>query len=167
MMTAQKKITALYSAFALCVMMVCVPLMSVQNWAAILSLLVLISAYILRKKSPADSLEAHHATFVIRSLWIWSLVLILGMAGAGWVVSQNGDMAAITHLVDSVMNGAILSEDEINNAFNDYIATNYDLILKTTVMWLAPAQIYGVWRIARGMSRAWKGYRVHNPSSWF
>ena len=164
--TPQQKIIALYAAFGLCVITTSIPNMSVQNYAMLLTLVVLIAGYLLRKKSSEDSLESHHATFVIRTIWIWSAVLVFGMMGAGWMVYEHGDASAITTMANSIMEGATPTEDDMNQAAETYFDTNYDLIFKSMLQWLAPAQLYAVWRIARGLSRALKGYRVQNLRSW-
>lgn len=166
-LTPPQKITALYAAYGLCVVMTCLPDMTMQNVAAIMTFILLAALYLLRSKWPEDSLEAHHTTFIIRTIWIWSAFLILGMIGAGMVISQNGDMSALDQLSSDIANGMPPTEDAMNQSAKAYFETNYDLILKTTLMWLSPAQIYAVWRIARGLSRALKGYRLSNIKSWF
>lgn len=166
-MTTNQKTTGLYVTLGLCVLMTCTPVMALQNFAGLLSLILLITAYILRYKSDKESLESHHATYIIRTIWVWSAFVILGMIGAGMMISQNGDMSAIDDLINSANNGFIPDEDGVEQTVNAYFETNYALILKTTLMWLAPAQIYAIWRITRGLPRAMKGERLPNEKAWF
>lgn len=165
-MTARHKLISLYSSFGLCVLTSCIPNMDAQNIAMLGTLLLLIGAYVLRSKSAEDSLEAHHATFVIRSIWIWSFVFLLGMMGAGWMVFQNGDNSAFDTLMSSIENGGVPTDADMEQTMQNYFNTNFPLILKTTLLWMAPAQIYAAWRIARGLSRGLKGYRIQNLRSW-
>ena len=161
------KILALYVVFSFAVLMGCLPNMSAQNAGAIAAFILLISAYIFESKHASDSLETHHAIFIIRTIWIWSIFLLIGMCGAGYVVSQQGDMSAIDLLMNNVTNGIVPTEDDINVTLDSYFNTNSSLILKTALIWLAPAQIYAVWRIALGATRAYKGYRILNFRGWF
>jgi hypothetical protein len=89
------------------------------------------------------------------------------MMGAGIMISQSGDMTALDTLLEDAMNGAQPSEESLDQATANYFNTNYALILKTTILWLTPAQTYAAWRIARGLPRAIKGYRLPNVRAWF
>lgn len=161
------KILGLYAVLAFGVLMSCLPYMTAQNVGAVAVLLALIFSYVLESKSDKDSLETHHAIFIIRTIWIWTTFLLIGLCGAGYVVSQQGNMAAIDQLMGMINSGGIPTEADIQAASEAYLNDNTDLILKTALVWLAPAQIYAVWRLARGLSRAVKGYRINNFRSWF
>lgn len=165
-MTTKHKIIALYASFGACVLISSILNMTAQNIALIGTILILIAAYILRSKSAEDSLEAHHATFVIRSIWIWSFVFLIGMMAAGWSLSQNGDNSAFDALLSSAENGNTPTEADMQQAMNQYFDTNFALLLKTTLLYTAPAQIYAAWRVARGLARGLKGHRVQNLRSW-
>ncbi len=166
-MTDKYKILVPYLILLLGVVTACVPDMTVQGYSMLLGLVSLILGYIFRSRAVEDDLVWHHATFMIRTIWIWSLFLSIGIVGAGYIVSIQGDMSAIQSLMDSANSGSIPSEAEIDAAGSTFFDTNFNLILKTTLMWLAPAQVYAVWRIYKGLSRAMNGYRVQNLRSWF
>lgn len=161
-----KKIMPLYIGFALSIIAGYVPHMMAQNVAAVGSLLILISAYIMESKHDKGSLEAHHSTYIIRTIWIWSAFLIISLIGAGIDVSGKADMSAIDALTANIMDGMIPTEAQMRATIQQCLDTNMGLILRTVVLWSAPAQLYGTWRCVRGMMRASKSYRIANAKSW-
>jgi len=163
----QHTVIAVYAAFGICLITSCIPNMSIQNYSALFTIILQIAAYFLRRREEPDSFAHNHIDFIIRTIWIWSLFFVIGMAGAGMMISQSGDMSALDQLMSSVTDGSIPTEADMNQTAQVYFETNYALILRTTLLWLGPAQLYAVWRIARGLSRALKGYRLANPRSWF
>lgn len=163
----KQKIASLYVPLLVGVIFGCLPDASMQGISALLDLIVLIAAYGIRSEAKEDDLVWHHSTFVIRTIWIWSLFLVIGMAGAALVIQMNADMGAITDLVNSANSGIIPTEGDVDLTMQKFMDTNYDMMLRTTIIWLAPAQVYAVWRSYKGLSRAWLGYRVANLRSWF
>lgn len=161
------KILSLYAIFSFAILMGCLPNMDAQNISAIAIIILLIAAYIFKSKNGPDRLETHHAIFVIRTIWIWSTFLLLGIIGAGFIIATSGDMSTIHQFMDSVNNGIVPTEDDINTLTQSYLESNSTLIIKTAVVCLAPSQIYASWRIIRGAMRAFKGYRIQNFRSWF
>lgn len=157
----------LYLPLLVGVVLGCVPDMSMQSYSAMVVFATLILAYIVRSRQEGDSLVWHHSTFVIRTIWIWSFFIAVGMIGAGITVQMTADMSAIDTLSARIMEGMVPNEYEIEAATQSYIDTNYNLILTTTIAWLAPAQVYAVWRVFKGLSRAKQGYRVQNLRGWF
>ncbi|OIN85203.1 MAG: hypothetical protein AUJ12_10075 [Alphaproteobacteria bacterium CG1_02_46_17] len=166
-MTDKQKILLLYLIFFGGVVTAYIPNMTVQGYSMLFGLVSLILAYIFRARADEDDLVWHHSTFMIRTIWIWSLFLSLGMIGAGYIVGTQADMSALQNIMDMATSGSIPDEAEMDAAGRAYFDTNFNLILKTTLMWLAPAQVYAVWRIYKGLSRAMNGYRVQNLRNWF
>ncbi|MBE2190624.1 MAG: hypothetical protein KDJ26_01440 [Alphaproteobacteria bacterium] len=166
-MNNNQKNIGLYVLLSLGVVLGCLPDMTMQSYSALVIFVALILAYFFRARAKKDDLVWHHSTFVVRTIWIWSLFLLIGMMGAGYIMQTQGDMSAVDRIMEAASSGIIPSEADIEAASQDYFSTNYDLILRTTLMWLAPAQVYAVWRIFKGLSRALKGYRVQNLRGWF
>lgn len=163
----QRKNAALYLSLLIGVVAGCLPYGSAQGISAILVIVALVLGYILRDKEGAGSLVAHHATFVIRTIWIWSLFLMIGMIGAAFVIYRQGDASAIDDMVNSIYGGMIPTEADIQAVSDRYIMDNYDLMVRTAIIWLAPAQVYALWRVVKGFSRAWSGYRLQSVKGWF
>ncbi|HNQ92629.1 MAG TPA: hypothetical protein PKI93_06830 [Alphaproteobacteria bacterium] len=166
-MTDKNKNYILYISLLIGVVSGCMPHMTMQTVSAVVVFVALILAYFIRSREEEDHLVWHHATFVIRTIWIWSLFIVIGMVGAGFTVQMTADMSAIDALTARIMEGMVPSEYDIEASTQAYLNTNYNLILTTTIAWLAPAQVYALWRVYKGLSRAKDGYRVQNLRGWF
>lgn len=128
--------------------------------------LVLIAAYIYRRKDKEDGLLYNHMTYLIGTIWIGtSFILIASLAGGYWIWAL-GDSTAFNTLAASLDGGVAPSEDDIMNTMTNYYLTNKNLILKVSLVTIVPAILYFVYRIGNGMGRACKGYRIANPKSW-
>ncbi len=143
-----------------------IPTYMAQNLCLSLILVTLILTYILRGMSKDDSLEHHHFTFIIRSIWIYSFFASIGMIGASWMVYDKADSSAIDTLLDQVNSGAIPSMADLEAAEQRYLDTNMPLILESVILWMFPGLLYLLWRVARGSVRAFKNYRILNIYSW-
>lgn len=161
------KSISLYVLLLMGIVIGCIPFTSMQALSVVIDLIALVSAYSFRSKAQNDDLVWHHATFVIRTIWIWSLFLVIGVIGSSLFIQMNADMSAITDLINSVNSGMVPTESDIDLTMQKFMETNQDMMLRTTIIWLAPAQVYAVWRVYKGLSRAWVGYRVANLRSWF
>lgn len=143
-----------------------IPLMVTMNIGFTAIFLILIAAYVRRSYTEEDSFEHHHLTFIIRSLWIYSLFASIGLIGGGWMVWENGDREAIDTLVNAVMGGAIPTEADFDQTARAYMIDNQALMHKALVMWMFPSTLYLVWRLGRGILRAFRNYRVQNIYAW-
>jgi uncharacterized membrane protein len=165
--TTLQRIKGLYFSLGACVIMTSIPDMTVQNIGGVFSIVFLIATQMQRKKFDATSYEYNHATYIIRTFWIWSAALVLGMMIAGWIVSQKGDMSAIDALTNAAMDGQIPDEAAADQAAADYFQTNFSLIVSTTILCLSPAQLYAAWRIMRGYPYAARKEKIPNVKSLF
>ena len=156
-----------YTLCALLAAIACVPLMGAQNIGLTGILFALILTYIKRSFSEVDSLEHHHLTYIIRTIWIYSLFAAVGILGAGWMIYNDGNNAAIEALTSMIEQGSAPTEGDIETTVNTYLADNQNLILQSMVMWMLPSLLYFIWRIGRGLERGWKNYRVSNIYAWF
>lgn len=143
------------------------PSYAAQNAGLILIPILLILVYILRMRARLDSLEYHHFTFIIRTLWIYSLLAGIGAIGASWVVYRDGDSSAIDALIGQIQSGIPPAQQDLEATGHSYIDANMNLILRSMMLWMSPAFLYMIWRVTRGSMRAYKNYRVHNIYSWF
>ncbi len=167
-------ILAFYAVLSVIVIMSSTPNVSLvtygrlANYGFTISMIVLIVAYIARAKFPRnDSFEENHTTFIIRTLWIYTSIAALGMIGAAIEVAQQGNLDAIQPIADSVASGIQPTEAEMRASVLQYLTDNDSLLRMQFHIWLCPAQLYLIWRILRGGSRAFKSYRIANPKNWF
>lgn len=161
-------ILAFYAVLSAVVIFCSLPDFQLQNLGYTLVTIELLVAYIARARWPKnESFEENHTTFIIRTIWIYSLLVFFGIIGAGMMIGQNGNPAALNPMLDAMMAGVQPSEAEIEGWMRQYFVDNQNLILNQSRIWLCPAQIYLVWRILRGGGRAFNGYRLSRPKSWF
>lgn len=166
-MSEKHKNLSLYIGLLVAVISGCLPDMSMQGLSTILVFVVLTVGYFFRARAKQDDLVWHHATFVIRTVWIWSIFAIIGMIGAGYQIYSQGDASMIDAFMSQVMNGLIPTDADIQNVSDSYMAANENLMIAATLIWIAPAQVYALWRTYKGLSRALAGYRVQNLYGWF
>jgi uncharacterized membrane protein len=128
--------------------------------------LVLVAAYIYRAKDKEDGLLHNHMTYLIGTIWIGtSFILLASLIGGYWIWMQ-GDSTAFDVFATGLEGGVAPSEEAMMNTMSDYYMANKDLILKVSLVTVAPAILYFVYRIGNGFGRACKGYRIANPKTW-
>lgn len=157
------EILALYALVGLCGILGGIPTYDMQNMAMLLTIIMLIGLYIVRSREKEDSLMRHHATFMIRSIWIYSFFFVIAMSAAIYTVYKIGNVSVFSMLMDSIQSGAIPSHDEMENSVIQMMADNNEILLS----WLALPCLYMVIRVIRGGSRAYRNYRLINIYSWF
>ncbi len=156
-----------YAILSAVVVLCCMPDTNYMNYGMTLSFVLLIITYIARARWPRnESFEENHTTFLIRTIWIWSLLFVFGAVGGAIIVNNEGNTDAFTPMFQSIAEGIMPSPDEMRPWVEQYKTDNHDLLIRTFLIWLSPAQIYLVWRILKGGERAFKNYRVANPKSW-
>lgn len=155
-MTSHQKIIGYYTAFTICVITACIPHMTIQTFSMIFALVAIIAFYIVRKNWAKNTSHYIEASFVIKSFWIWSAIYVVGMLVAGILISIYGDMTAMNEWAEKMMQGAVPDEAELKRVTESYLDTNMALIIKMTLLSIAPAQIYAIWRIKTGLTRILK-----------
>lgn len=160
-------ILCFYAILSLVVILCGVMDFTLQNMGYTLVMIELIVAYIARSRFPRnESYEENHTTYIIRTIWIYSTIAAIGMVGLAFIIIQQGSLDAINALANSMVEGMTPDDAQMEAAFKQYISDNEDLIRQQYILWLFPAQLYLVWRILKGGSRAFKGYRIANPKKF-
>lgn len=154
----QKMITQLYGAFVAAFVMSFIPVQIVSVFGNLLFLAVLIWAYILKAKAEKESLIENHTLYIIRTIWISSVFLGIGIVAASFMA----DNTAIHDFMEQMKAGYLPQENDIQNVLNRYYASN----LHVFVMTLGPSVLYLIYRIGKGLTRATKGYRLAQPREW-
>lgn len=142
--------------FALCVLTSSIPQMDVQTFSMVFSIGAIIFFYVLRKKWATESFHYQETSYVIKTFWIWSTLYVAGMIVAGLLISTYGDMTALNQWAESMAQGGIPDEEELKRVTQDYMDTNFALMVKMTVLSILPAQIYAIWNIRKGLIRVLK-----------
>ena len=157
------EILALYALVGLCGVLGGIPTYDMQNMAMILTIVMLIGLYVLRSREEKDSLMHHHTSFMIRTIWIYSLFFVIAMSAAVYTVYKIGNVSVFSMMMTNIQSGAIPSHDEMENSVIQMMSDNNQILLS----WLALPCLYMVMRVIRGGSRAYRNYRLQNIYAWF
>lgn len=158
MTSEQKKTLQVYGVLIVAIILNFLPGVFIQTVGAFMALAAIIAAYVVRKKADKDSLAENHMTFVIRSFWISSLFLAIGITAS--VVLA--DHSLIHNMYDDISQGAFYSESQINAIMHEYARTNFIVF----TMAFAPAILYLVYRLIKGAVKARKYENIENVKSW-
>jgi len=164
--TQKNTINTLYFILVLSTILGFVP----NSWAFTVSftlwVVVLLAAYVYRGKDNKDGLLYNHMTYLIGTIWIGTSFILIGTLAAGWWVFTQGDNSAFDAAIARMEGGAMIDEAAILQTLKEYFAGNRTLMITASTVAIGPAILYFVYRVANGISRAGKGYRIANPKSW-
>lgn len=163
----QKQVNHLYAAFAASIILLFIPLISTQLIGSLLILIALIWAYIIRSKAEHESLAHNHAAYIIRTIWIWGLFLTIGIIIAVPWLYSIADHSAIQNFMNSAATGTIPESDAMNDVLGRFMRDNLSAFIMVCGITIGPSILYIIFRLAKGLSRALKGYRIANARGWF
>ena len=123
----------------------------------------LIAAYSIRRKSEPESLTANHMAYIIRSIWISSLVGAIATAIALVYVLSSYDPGPIQNCLNNVMG----SPQGVDSCLSDFVATNKTVFIIGTIIAAIPVTGYSLWRLFNGSKAALKSVPVEKPQAWF
>lgn len=154
----QKNIFSIYFSFLLAVLLNFAPSVEAQFFGALLFFVMIIAAYVYRYKSDPDSLTRNHMIYLIKSFWISSLFLAIGMAAAAFLA----DNTIIHNAVNGAQNGFFFSEEEIHIMMMEYIRKNVWIFVGT----ISPSIVYLIYRVVKGTILTKKNQFVPNIKTW-
>lgn len=135
-----------------------VPSHLISTFGSLLFLVIFIATYIYRSKHKENNFIHSHMVFIIKSIWISSLILIVGIILAYLL----GDHSIIETAIAGVKRNIYLTEYQINEILMNYLKHNA-VIFGLTLM---PAIIYLIYRLARGLKNAKQQKPIKNLKSW-
>lgn len=150
------KVIALYLGFVFVVLFQ-FPLAPMVQIISVILLFVLVSCIgFIRKESEKDSYIYNHATFLSRTLWMWSFMLTICVILAGVYISD-----AVKLSLEDV---ASLSQDlTTGNMSSPLIAK----LMPVGIAAMAPSTVYIFVRYAIGLTAALKNKFLPKPKSFF
>ncbi len=173
----KKHIINLYAAFAVSILLTFVPSMIFGLIALLFFTGVLIAAYALRNKAEEGSLMENHSDYMIRTIWISAFyALVFTALGSAYMLPNIDytpfDICAqnFVAIVDPSMTTMPSTQeilDQIAPCMNDFMAINHTVLTLALAISAVPVIIFLFIRLYRGLSRANKGYRISNVTSWF
>ena len=158
MIKEQKTVIQIYGFFLMAIIFNFLPSTLFQTIGLFLALGLVISAYVIRRRAENGSLAHSHMSYLIKSFWISSLLLVLGTVASFFLA----DHSIIHDAVDQVAGGVIMSEEQIEMILMDYARANF-LIFSAV---LAPSVLYLTYRIVKGLILAKDKKPIKNLKSW-
>ena len=159
-------INVLYFLIVLSTILSFTPYALGQIISLVLIIVALIGAYMYRMKDNEAGLLYNHMTYMIGTIWIGTSFILLGCMIMGLWVYLYGDQSVIMNVIVQLESGTMMSEAQLNDYTHQYIQSNQSLLIKASLIGVGPAILYFVYRVANGIARAGKGYRIANPKSW-
>lgn len=127
-----------------------VPVSAIQGLGALGILAILFITGHLRRRSKADSMIHSHATYLGRTIWIWSFILLISLVVAGYHASTQYSLSEFTEITR-----ALAAHDIDDPAVREFIKIGLYAAL--------PGVIYLVMRLARGIAAIARGNGIQNP----
>lgn len=144
-----------------------IPILPIFITGTFLFPFVLVLAWMLRFGKGTDTLIYNHMIYISRTIWMFSLLLAITSSIAGFLVMTGADNSAYQNVINDMMNGVSYSYDQMYDVMITYIKANMGLMICAVALCTVPTLGYMAYRLARGMSRAFKGYRLAKPQAWF
>ena len=112
------------------------------------------------KKGENSDLSDNHSRFIIRTFWIGSLYLTIGII----LAVMLADHSPVYQMVDQVMrNPRYLTQDMLNALFLEYAKVNWIVFLLT----LGPSTIFFFYRFSYGLWLSYNSKTVPNCTAWY
>ncbi|MAF68517.1 MAG: hypothetical protein CMH25_04145 [Micavibrio sp.] len=163
----RKTVVNIYAGMIASLIFQFAPNATLQILAILGFLAVFIWCYLARSQAEKDSLVANHTTYLIRSIWIFSLLTTIGVIVCVIWLSFTVD----PELIKSLSQGYIetMSQTGVPDYSEDYMALieqNLGGVLLAVLVTLGPSLIYLGYRLIKGARRGISGYRIDNPNAW-
>lgn len=155
----QQNILTLYIGLIISTILNFVPIYSAQIFGAIFFLVLLIFSYIYKSQSEEASIQNSHARYIIKTIWIFSLFLLIGVILAGLFA----DNSAIQQTIDQVMAGVMMDETALESILSGYMKDNAFTFFVT----IAPSFLYFFYRLIKGTLKIKNNNPMTNLKSWF
>ena len=159
MENTKNTIIRIYIIFIISIALNFVPSVSAQTIGALLFFIMIIAAYVYRFKSEKGSIMHSHMRYLIKSFWIASLFLAIGIL----LSTQFADHSAINNAVDNLMESTHLNESQMQSVAMEY--TKQNLLVFAAA--LLPSVFYLLYRCIKGIIFLKKHKTFDDYNSWF
>ena len=160
-----------YGALAASLLLGFVPILSFAVLSAVLFLVTLVYAYIIRNRATEHDLAHNHATYIIRTIWIVSLICLVTVALASVYMLSYYDPSALMGCVSGItaetVSNMAATNAKIAPCMDQFMEENRVVFYKAGAIAIVPVVLYLLYRLSKGLSRASRGYRVADVKSWF
>ena len=172
----QKAILNLYAALGVSLILSVLPYPAAAVLSMVFFIGVLVAAYIIRKKVEEHSLVENHSTFIIRTLWIGAFFSLVTTAIATAYMLNGVDYSQFQPCANNLAgkglewleNAGMMQVYAVTEPCMDsFLYGNKTLLMNAMIIAGGPIIIYMTYRMAKGVSRAMKGYRLSDAKTWF
>lgn len=171
-----------YGVFGLSLILSLIPSMAFASIVVLLITLLLIACYIKRHDATKDSFKENHLTYIIRTIWIGTIIGVITTIAGGIYMRIYIDYTPIYICIDRniVINpNEFLSDDYkvilsltmklmkevVDLCMDGFIAANKKTFLYSTLISAGPVVLYFILRFAKGFSKALSGHKVEKSNS--
>lgn len=172
------KIMAVYGLMVLSVLVCFIPHLAFAYLSMFLFVATLLTAYIFRaednNKNGEDGLQANHMTWIIRTIWIVSLLAIPTVGVAAAYMIPQIDYSIMDHCVQNVASQLdpenpdyAAMDDLIQPCMDDFLHHNKIVFFIALIIGGGPLTLYFIIRLYRGITAARAGVRIENVKRWF
>lgn len=152
-----------------------VPNMTLATIVLLAFIVYLIALYVIKSKAEDDGLLENHCAFLIKTIWVTSLFSLLTLTAALIYLLPIYDPSALNSCNANLFN-ALTTNPNVGMAdlqtmlqpcMDQFMSDNNTVFMTAALIAGGPIVIYFIYRLYKGGSRAFKGYRVANPKAWF
>ncbi|NQZ14422.1 MAG: hypothetical protein HRT94_06350 [Alphaproteobacteria bacterium] len=172
----QQKIVQLYGALWACIILTCIPDVSFAIVATILFIILLITTYIVKKRSDEKSLTYNHTTYIIRGLWFGIFILpAVTVTIATLYLLPNYDPSVMNICAQPLAEHILNNPDDtdirrlyafIAPCMDGFMKDNMQVFLTAAIIAGTPIILYFLVRFGKGTLLALKGTPLEKPKSW-
>ena len=147
----QKNILGVYALIACGSVMMVIPHPTIPMAGIACSLVGFLSAYIYRWRNKADDIMQFHMTYIIRTIWWSSLIMLIGLILFCLVLFNNGDLSMIYSVMADAEKGILPTDATTRQMQAEFVRTNIQLISVTAAVCLLPYPLYLIVRMFNGV----------------
>lgn len=172
----QNKVALFYGAAWASLILVCIPSITFAIVASILFFVLLIVAYIIRKKSVDGDFVNNHMRYIIKTLWFSLFILpaiTLTVATIYMIpkLDNSSLMPCAQPLAEHLLENPDMADiqilyEYIEPCMHDYMMSNKAIFFIATLIAALPILIYMIYRFGKGTLLTFKSKTHNNPKSW-
>lgn len=155
----QHNILTLYIGLFISTVLNFAPSYDLQIFAFLFFFVLFVACYIYCYKYKNNEFQYSHSKYLIKTIWAFSLFLIIGMFSA----TIFADNALIDSTMDKAMNGILMSKSELEQTLMTYTKQNFLIFLAT----IGPSFLYFFYRLIKGGVQAKNNEPMTNLKNWF
>lgn len=138
-----------------------VPNTAAQIMAVIFFLALIVAVPMYRYSSEDGSFLKAHMIYLSKTIWRGSFFLTIGITLMVLWVYKDGDHSVFTNLHEQVQAGAMVSQEQVEGSFGEFVHANLGLLIKANLICVAPPALYVILRIMRGWIHAMNAERIY------